>query len=243
MQVERFLAAAFARMAARFAAEVRRIVLPKIDDLARWPERHDAKGDSKPLLAAMRSAASRSFSQQAVRSVSEQAARRTEAHSRGEFRRIGINVKKEPDLKWLVNGWAKDQAQRVTGMAKEQVDKLAAILGTAGARHAETIAREIEEQLGVTEQRADFIARDSIATLNTKITRHRAEAAGVERYIWTTVGDDRVRPEHADLDGKVFDIDDGDPEEGQPGDAPNCRCTMYILPPEKGGDDGEDADE
>ena len=43
-------------------------------------------------------------------------------------------------------------------------------------------------------------------------------------YIWRTVGDNRVRSEHAVRDGKTFSWDNP-PDGGHPGEAPNCRCT------------------
>lgn len=43
-------------------------------------------------------------------------------------------------------------------------------------------------------------------------------------YIWHTSGDDKVRSEHKEKEGKVFSID----EEEFPGEAYNCRC--YAEP-------------
>ncbi len=43
-------------------------------------------------------------------------------------------------------------------------------------------------------------------------------------YIWRTRGDNKVRSEHAERDGKVFSWG-YPPEGGHPGEAPNCRCT------------------
>jgi len=43
------------------------------------------------------------------------------------------------------------------------------------------------------------------------------------QYIWRTRGDSKVRSEHAERDGKVFEWDNP-PEGGHPGEAPNCRC-------------------
>ena len=267
IQVERYLANALVRMVARFNAELRRIVLPKVDDFARWPkgfradaEDDDEDDDSEPenpprddaenakaaslLASQMKAAAGRSFQQKAIRAVSEQAARRVESHSKGSFKKLGIKVAKEPILKILVDGWTKDIAGRVQGMGDDAVAKLHAILRDGGARHAESISRDIVDQLGISERHADFIARDSICTLNAKVTRARQESAGIEQYAWTTVGDSRVRDEHADLDGELFDVDgDGDDEEGHPGTQPNCRCVAWPLPSPDKDDEGSSEDD
>ncbi|TXH44876.1 MAG: hypothetical protein E6Q97_32140, partial [Desulfurellales bacterium] len=67
---------------------------------------------------------------------------------------------------------------------------------------------------------------------------HRAASAvvgawgrltGSPRWRWRTRGDDRVRPSHRRLEGKVFKIGEGDPQEGQAGDAWGCRCWMEPL--------------
>lgn len=47
-------------------------------------------------------------------------------------------------------------------------------------------------------------------------------------YIWRTEGDGKVRPSHAERDGKVFSWDN-QPADGHPGEAPNCRCTSKDV--------------
>jgi len=59
----------------------------------------------------------------------------------------------------------------------------------------------------------------TLAALNRRI----AEQPRGLRYTWRTVGDDRVRPEHAARDGKIFDWSNP-PDGGHPGEAENCRC-------------------
>ena len=48
------------------------------------------------------------------------------------------------------------------------------------------------------------------------------------KYIWHTQEDDKVRPWHADRDGEIFDTDDP-PEDGNPGEAENCRCWAEPI--------------
>ncbi len=71
--------------------------------------------------------------------------------------------------------------------------------------------------------RAKLIARDQTNKLNGKLTELRQASAGIREYIWRTVGDDRVRPEHRALNGKKFSWDDP-PSVGHPGEPVNCRC-------------------
>src|SRR5215213_5235720 len=44
-----------------------------------------------------------------------------------------------------------------------------------------------------------------------------------EKYIWRTMGDSKVRADHAANEGKIFSWD-SPPPTGQPGENYNCRC-------------------
>ncbi len=75
-----------------------------------------------------------------------------------------------------------------------------------------------------------LIATDQIRSLSADVQQTRVAELGVQQYTWRTVRDERVRDEHAHLEGQVFDYEgEGDPEEGHPGDAINCRCYAEPL--------------
>lgn len=65
------------------------------------------------------------------------------------------------------------------------------------------------------------------ATLHLKqgLDGARQQAAGIVKYIWRSVGDDRVRPSHALNEGKIFTR--GDDED--PGEAFGCRCSAEPI--------------
>ncbi len=97
---------------------------------------------------------------------------------------------------------------------------------------------------------ARTIARDQIAKLNASATLARHQELGVKSFIWRTAGDDRVRPEHEELEGESFTYDDP-PSEGLPGEPVLCRCSAEpdfdsllddIDDAEDGTDDDDDAD-
>lgn len=56
--------------------------------------------------------------------------------------------------------------------------------------------------------------------LNHNLTKDRSLEEGFEAYIWKTQGDDKVRGEHAQLDGKVMVWGEGK----EPGEDFGCRC-------------------
>ncbi len=173
---------------------------------------------------------------------SKQAAERAQAHSKGEFARLGLIVKQEPEMRLLVNSWRKDNVARITGLADEHVNRIEAILANGFNSAPETIAAKIKSLEIMSDRRAELIARDQVLTLNAQINRHRQLAAGVTSYVWTTQNDSKVRDAHADLDGTTFEWDSGgDPDEGHPGEPVHCRCIAFPVKPE--GDEEAAADD
>lgn len=105
-----------------------------------------------------------------------------------------------------------------------------------GARAPE-IAADMQEQFEISESRAKLIARDQVLKFNGELNEARQGALGIDRYIWRTVGDNRVRSEHDEREGQIYSWDSppGDPSDpaagGHPGEAINCRCYAEpILP-------------
>lgn len=94
-----------------------------------------------------------------------------------------------------------------------------------------TLQREIQDRFGVAERHARLVARDQTSKYYAAVNHARQREMGVTRFTWNTAGDERVRPEHAELDGREFDYDD--PPEGDngpvlPGEDIQCRC--YASP-------------
>jgi SPP1 gp7 family putative phage head morphogenesis protein len=87
------------------------------------------------------------------------------------------------------------------------------------------------ERGDVSESRAELIARDQTLKLNGEITATRQMRAGVERYVWSTSQDERVRESHAELEGQTFSWTEP-PEVGHPGQQFQCRCVPIAIIPE-----------
>lgn len=99
-------------------------------------------------------------------------------------------------------------------------------------RRAEDVSAAIEtilEKSGdAMESNADLIARDQLGKLTGQLNQFRQVENGVSRYVWSTSLDERVRPEHAEREGKIFSWDDP-PEDGHPGEPINCRCVAIPV--------------
>ena len=141
----------------------------------------------------------------------------------------------------MVANWRKENVARITGMAEDQLGKIERILEEGDGHYAETLAKEIKRQcIDVSDSRAELIARDQVLTLNAQITTQRQRDVGVEEFIWTTSGDERVRDSHQELDGQKFRYDDPpvvDGEPALPGEPILCRCIPYPVIPELSDDE------
>lgn len=102
-------------------------------------------------------------------------------------------------------------------------------------RSVADIAKLLEEQAGYSTSRAVLTARDQTLKLYGQVQQERQQNAGIDRYIWTTSLDERVRPDHADLDGTIqrWDdppiVDQRTGRRGHPGFDFSCRCTAVAI--------------
>lgn len=70
-----------------------------------------------------------------------------------------------------------------------------------------------------------LMPRDATATAIDEGLKSQDPA---ERYVWRTVGDSRVRDEHATRDGQIYTWGNP-PEGGHPGEDYNCRCWAEPI--------------
>lgn len=116
--------------------------------------------------------------------------------------------------------------------------------GLASGERFEDIAKRIRTELvPITKTRAALIARTETARARTNFTQARAKSVGSPGYVWKTVGDGRVRPMHAALNGTYHSWDDppvcdigrgGQPIHAHPGAVFNCRCWPSPVWPDTG---------
>ncbi len=105
------------------------------------------------------------------------------------------------------------------------------ITGVRAGHRAEEIQSDLEDRFSVAETDAARIANDQVGKFFGELTKVRQESLGIDQFTWRSVNDNRVRDEHDELDGEVFNWDDlpiVDGEEASPGSQINCRC--YAEP-------------
>lgn len=152
---------------------------------------------------------------------------------------LGIPVEEAaPGAVAALERWRAEQADLIASISTRQVERVAGIVGEAQrtGERVESLATRIGEELGIARRRAETIATDQVLTANARVTQERHRAAGVTRYEWSTSSDDRVRPEHERIDGRVFEwSSQGAPgagirgEPAHPGEAIRCRCVAIPV--------------
>lgn len=116
-----------------------------------------------------------------------------------------------------------DMYERIENVVNEHVEK-----GSA----AKTIRESIMEQTDICKSRAQFLAVDQAGSILGQMTAERHQRIGINRFVWDTSSDERVRDTHRELDGKVFAYD-FPPIVGSrvvlPGEDYRCRCVALPV--------------
>lgn len=121
----------------------------------------------------------------------------------------------------LINGVTEDITKKLTKRITSGLKK-----GKSNEEIAKSIKYGIIKDKGIfktIKNRTKLIANDQIGKLNADLTKLRMKFNKVEKYVWRTRLDERVRDEHAEREGEVFSWDKP-PEGGHPGEEINCRC-------------------
>jgi len=155
----------------------------------------------------------------------------------------GVNPTSEDPKRFdhLMKVWAENNARLIKDIPHKTMDQIknATIETLQSGRNVEDMTDKVydimSERTDVTDSRARLIARDQVSKLNSAFTQQRQGDIGVDSYIWRTVGDERVRETHEDVDGETFSWDSppSETDDNHPGEDYQCRCWAEpILPDE-----------
>lgn len=141
---------------------------------------------------------------------------------------------------WLLQDSLARQVTLIKSLPLEASQRVHAVVLNEMPRstRSTTIAQEILKHSNIPEWRAKLIARTEVSRASSELTIARARKLGSTGYIWRTVGDFDVRPEHKRMAGKFVSYDNPPsfPEEPtlgpyHAGCGPNCRCWIDpVLP-------------
>lgn len=233
----------------KFEREIERLLFPVLDELVPSPGaqstpdepdarvRVDARIPSSVLarLSALELRLIEIFDERELEDALEVIGQRISTKNRNELRRVvGISIRDaDPGVAAHLEEFRAINVSRIKSLAGRELVEITQILERSEATGArvEVLREGIQKRFGVTRSRAALLARDQTLSLNAQIARTRQQNLGIERYVWTTSGDERVRDEHEALEGRIFRWDTP-PAEGHPGEPIQCRCTAFPLLPE-----------
>lgn len=147
---------------------------------------------------------------------------------------LGLPYVDSADMARLVAGYQKQNLALIKTLADTAVTRVKRVLVDNQGKPAKTVAKAMEEAVGVSSSHARLLARDQVLKLNGQLTQQRHAESGITKYEWSTSEDSRVRSEHASLDGQTFDWDDPpitseDGRKNHPGGDYQCRCVAIPI--------------
>lgn len=129
-----------------------------------------------------------------------------QSNRRRTERDLGINIFSDNQtLADYLQASAADNARLITSILDQYLTQVESIVMTnvrAGGRPS-AIAKALQQQFGVTELRAKFIARDQAAKINGQLNEKRQVSAGFPYFKWQDSDDQRVRDRHEYLANHV----------------------------------------
>ena len=141
-------------------------------------------------------------------------------------RRINLSVlASNPEIVEYMERWSVENAALIRTIPPRAAERVAQI--TADPRNLGD-RRRLNQLLRREQRLAGYnlrrITRDQTSKAIGRLTEIRHKEVGIQRYIWQTAGDERVRPTHNDLDNTLQRWD-SPPSPGHPGNEILCRCV------------------
>lgn len=154
---------------------------------------------------------------------------------------LGINLMEDYYMgeffQTALDRWVDENVSLIKTIPAETLGDMRVIVkeGFLNGKSTTCIMKEIQQKYDVEKNHARLLARDQIGKLNAAVTKAQQQDAGIEEYIWCTVGDSRVRDAHKALNGKRFRWDDPpvvDHKTGRrchPQQDYQCRCRAKPV--------------
>lgn len=144
---------------------------------------------------------------------------------------IAVNpIVQESWLEPQMKAFTGQNVDLITNLAVDQKARVEQTLyrNLSQGKGIDAIKEELDKDESIGQNRSKLIARDQTNKFNGQLTQMRQQEVGIGSYIWTTSRDERVRPEHAALEGKMFAWNEP-PAIGNPGEPINCRCIAQPV--------------
>lgn len=161
-----------------------------------------------------------------------------EQEAKGGLNGVGISPREfSPSLSnFIMERYGEDLQKYIKGWTIESIQRLRSrVLANAFTGYrASGLVEEIQADYGVSERKAQFLARQETSLVLSTYREGRYKDEGITEYEWQTAGDSRVRTVHQHLNHKIFTWDnppiiDEMGHRGTPGESFNCRCVACPI--------------
>ncbi|HZX14410.1 MAG TPA: minor capsid protein [Thermodesulfobacteriota bacterium] len=131
-----------------------------------------------------------------------------------------------PKLSQSINDFVSENVRLIKNFGNQGADRLTTLINDSvrQGQSIKTIKDHLKTEFGFGENKAKLIARDQVGKFHGNLTQIQHLEAGIDKYIWQTAQDERVRPKHRERNKKVFSWDKP-PSDGHPGQPIQCRCV------------------
>lgn len=186
------------------------------------------------------------FSNERLEAISQKVLAKLDKKAKLEFYervagKTGIDVQSlvaKEGLKSTTNALMAETAQWIQTLRDDTFQKFTnnTLFAMSQGESLDTIVSQFDDIVVERKNHAKFLARNQVQNYNSITTKLRAQNLGITKAVWETAEDDRVRPSHAQRQGKEFDLAEGlyssiDGLHLIPGVDYNCRCTaIYVIP-------------
>ena len=142
----------------------------------------------------------------------------------------------EESKKLLAKEYNENMKTYIKGFSESAIESLRETVqenAESGARF-KSLIEGFRLRYGVSKSKAAFLAQQETSNFMAKYRELRFKEGGVQRYVWHTAHDEKVRHRHAELDGKIFFYDHPPivtdhgvvpVRHGNPGQDFRCRCV------------------
>ncbi|MFT8928516.1 MAG: minor capsid protein [Sporolactobacillus sp.] len=162
-----------------------------------------------------------------VKTVNEQS--KANAKAQGAVHNVDP-TQSEPWLDEFMRSSIAENVSYISTIRDEFFPKIESIIyqGVKKGQSIGDIRQGLVDRIGMTRNRAQFIAVDQTGTIFGQMTAKRHQAMGVDKFEWVDAGDNRVRPLHQHYNGNIYEYAHP-PADGLPGEPYRCRCVAYPV--------------
>lgn len=136
----------------------------------------------------------------------------------------------EPWLDEFMRTSIAENVSYISTIRDEYFPKIESIIyqGVKNGTSEKEMRDQLVKRIGMSRNRAKFLARDQTGSILGQMTAERHKAMGVSKFKWSTSNDEKVRNSHEGLEGQAFEYANP-PAAGLPGTDYNCRCTANPV--------------